>query len=155
MNILGGNAAGILNKLESFKRNIQIFKPGVYFLQETKSRRKGQIKLDDYVVFEFLRKDKGGGGLLTAVHKNLQPVSVSDDTDTEVLVVEGKINDKKKLDLLMAMALKRIMMIWKLKVVKLLELLFALSWMLTANLDLALYQVHLENNLKMEKCLKG
>ena len=51
--------------------------------------------MDDYVVFEFLRKDKGGGGLLTAVHKNLQPVSVSDDTDTEVLGVEGKINDKK------------------------------------------------------------
>ena len=51
--------------------------------------------MDDYVVFEFLRKDKGGGGLLTAVHKNLQPVSVSDDTDTEVLGVECKINDKK------------------------------------------------------------
>ena len=60
MYIIGNNAAGILNKVESFKQNIQTFSPGVYFLQETKSRRKGQIKLENYVVFEYIRKDKGG-----------------------------------------------------------------------------------------------
>ena len=47
------------------------------------------------MVFEYLRKDKGGGGLLTAVHKNLHPVSVSEDTDTEILVVQGDINNEK------------------------------------------------------------
>ena len=95
MNILGSNAAGVLNKIESLKRNIQIFTPGVNFLQETKAKIKDQIKLDDYVVFEYLRKDKGGGGLLTAVQKNLHPVSVSEDTDTEILVVQGDINNEK------------------------------------------------------------
>ena len=95
MYILGNNAAGILNKVESFKQNIKTFLPGAYLVQETKSRRKGQIKLENYVIFEYIRKNKGGGGLLTAVHKNLKPVSVSEDTDTEVLVVQGQINNKK------------------------------------------------------------
>ena len=95
MYILGNNCAGLLNKVESFSEIINKFKPGVFFVQESKVRRKNQIKLNDYVVFEYLRKDKGGGGLLTAVHKSLNPVSVSEDDDTEVLVVQGVINDKK------------------------------------------------------------
>ena len=28
------------------------------------------------------------------MHKNLKPVSVSDETDVEILVVQGKINNK-------------------------------------------------------------
>ena len=94
MNILGNNAAGILNKLESFKRNVDKFQPSVYFVQETKCRRKNKLKHPDYVIFEHVRKNSAGGGLLTAVHKNLKPVSVSDETEVEILVVEGKINDK-------------------------------------------------------------
>ena len=94
MNILGNNAAGILNKLESFKRNIIKFQPSVFFVQETKCRRKNKFKHPDYVIFEHVRKNSGGGGLLTAIHKNLKPVSVSEETDVEILTVEGKINDK-------------------------------------------------------------
>ena len=71
MVFLGSNAAGLLNKLESFKRNISVFNPGVFFIQESKTKRKNKVKIDDYVVFEQIRKDSGGGGLLTAVHKNL------------------------------------------------------------------------------------
>ena len=40
MNIMGNNAAGILNKLDSFKENVRKFSPGVYFFQETKSKIK-------------------------------------------------------------------------------------------------------------------
>ena len=43
----------------------------------------------------MIRKDKGGGGLLTAVHKTLKPVSVSEEDDTEILVVQGIVNDSK------------------------------------------------------------
>ena len=83
MCILGTNAAGILNKTDSFKRNISNFNPGVFFIQESKVPRKGKIKLSDYVIFERVRKVCGGGGLLTAVHENLNPVSVGDDSEKE------------------------------------------------------------------------
>ena len=94
MNILGNNAAGILNKLESFNRNIDKFLPGVFFVQETKCMRKNKVKHPDYVMFEHVRKERGGGGLLTAVHKNLKPVSVSDENEVEILVVQGTVNNE-------------------------------------------------------------
>ena len=96
MVFLGSNAAGLLNKMESFKRNISVFNPGVFFIQESKTRRKSKVKLDNYVIFEQIRKDSGGGGLLTAVHKNFEPVSVGDGKDAEeVLVVEAKLGINK------------------------------------------------------------
>ena len=97
MTFLGTNSAGLLNKIKSFKRNIQLFKPGAVFIQESKTKRKNKIKLDDYVIFEKIRKKSGGGGLLTAVHKNLEPVSVSSDEneDDEILVVEAKLQTQK------------------------------------------------------------
>ena len=94
MNIVGNNAAGILNKLTSLEMNLKTFQPAVYFVQETKCRRKNKVSHPDYIVFEHIRKKSGGGGLLTAVHKNLKPVSVSDEDETEILVVEGKIQNK-------------------------------------------------------------
>ena len=51
MYILGSNAAGLLNKKESFSRNLSRFIPAAYFVQETKVPRKGKIKNSDYVFF--------------------------------------------------------------------------------------------------------
>ena len=95
MFFLGANAAGILNKTESFYRNIRLFNPAVFFLQETKTRFRNKIKYPNYTFFEYIRKNSGGGGLLTAVHNNLHPVQVSNDEDVEVLVVEGRLDDIK------------------------------------------------------------
>ena len=95
MTIIGNNSAGILNKLESFHRNIENVKPGAYFIQESKCRIKNKVKHDEYVMFEYIRKHSGGGGLLTAVHKSLNPISVSEDTEDEVLVVQGNIGMNK------------------------------------------------------------
>ena len=95
MTILGTNSAGLLNKKESFFRTIETFQPAVFFVQETKAKRKKKRKMKDYVTFEHIRKDKGGGGLLTAVHRNLAPVSVTSNDETEILVVEAKTGDTK------------------------------------------------------------
>ena len=92
---MGANSAGLLNKKESFERNLNLFLPGVFFVQETKLRRKNKIKHPNYLIFEYLRENNSGGGLLTAVHKSLLPVSVSNDTEEEVLVVEATIGEAK------------------------------------------------------------
>ena len=73
-----------------------MFLPSVFFVQESKLTRKSKVKIDDYVIFEKIRKERGGGGLLTAVHRSLNPVSVSEDEDDEILVVEGKFNNSTR-----------------------------------------------------------
>ena len=95
MFILGANAAGLFNKRESFLRNISLFNPGVFFIQESKARIKNKIVMNDYITFELLRNNSGGGGLLTAVHKSLNPVSIICDDDEELLIVEAKLAQSK------------------------------------------------------------
>ena len=51
MNLVGNNAAGILNKLKSLEMNLKTFKPAVYFVQETKCRRKNKVSHPDYIIF--------------------------------------------------------------------------------------------------------
>ena len=60
MTFLGSNAAGILNKVNSLKRNIEHFKPGAIFIQESKTKRKNKVKLDEYVIFEKIREKSSG-----------------------------------------------------------------------------------------------
>ena len=95
MIILGTNAAGIMNKKDSFERNIDLFKPAAFFLQETKTKSKNKLKVKDYTVFEYVRKNRGGGGLMTVVHNNLNPVSIGNETDDEVIVVEAELGENK------------------------------------------------------------
>ena len=98
MFILGGNSAGLANKKESFLRNISLFKPAAYFVQETKVNKKNKIQVDDYIIFENIRSKTTGGGILTAVHKALNPINVCDDDveGEEILVVEAKISNNRQ-----------------------------------------------------------
>ena len=96
MFILGGNSAGLVNKRESFLRNISLFKPVAYLIQESKVSRKNKIMVDDYAIFELIRTNTAGGGLLTAVHKSLKPVNVSEEVEgEEILVIEANFGQKK------------------------------------------------------------
>ena len=46
--------------------------------------------MNDYAIFEHIRNNTAGGGLLTAVHKSLNPISVSEEIEgEEILVVEA------------------------------------------------------------------
>ena len=73
------------------KKNINFFQPLAITLQETKLRRMGTMKLPGYQVFEKVRNGLGGG-LLTAVEENLEPVLISTGKkeDSEILVVQCK-----------------------------------------------------------------
>ena len=68
--ILGNNLAGLISKQDSFNQCLSSLSLLVFFAQECKTSRKNKIKVDEYVMFEKIRKDKGGGGLMTAIHKS-------------------------------------------------------------------------------------
>ena len=91
--ILGSNCNGIKNKQESLKNSINVFKPSIVTLQETKARKTGSVKLKGYQVFEKIRSGGSGGGLLTAIDKNLTPVLVSTgkEDNSELLTVQVKV----------------------------------------------------------------
>ena len=93
--IFGSNANGILGKKESLISNINQLTPSVFFIQETKVSRKGQVKIENYDIFEVVRPNcPTGGSILTGVHKSLHPVFISGgEDDLEILVIEGKIGN--------------------------------------------------------------
>ena len=85
--IIGNNCAGLTGKIESLKRTIEVFAPGVIMMQETKLKKQGKIKLKGYVIFEKYREHFNGGGLMSAVHENLNPILIADE-NSEFLVVD-------------------------------------------------------------------
>ena len=90
--ILGNNANGLKAKIRSLKTNIEYFKkPSWITIQETKLRQKNLIKIEGYRIFEKQRIGFGGG-VLTAVAEELEPVLISDgEEENEILVVQSKV----------------------------------------------------------------
>ena len=82
LTIFGTNSNGILGKKDSLLANIKKFQPGAFLLQETKVSRKGQLKVQNYEIFEVVRPNcPMGGSILTGVHKNFHPVFISGGED--------------------------------------------------------------------------
>ena len=75
------------------------FLPGVAMFQETKLYKKGQITLKNYCSFESIREKGQGGGLLTMVHENFEPVCIpiqnSSKMSENVLVVEANLGNSR------------------------------------------------------------
>ena len=93
---MGSNAAGLSSKMESFEHIVNLVKPSIFFLQETKMRREGKIKTDkigNFQIYELIRNSKLGGGLAIGARDELEPALISEGNDvTEILVVEVKLN---------------------------------------------------------------
>ena len=89
----GNNINGMWSKRESLIKNIHNFQIGVFNLQETKVSEKGKLRIPNYVIFELLRENKGGGSLMIGVHTNLDPVLIFEDSFLEIMVVQIKINN--------------------------------------------------------------
>ena len=65
-----------------FKKVLSELKPSVFFVEETKLKDVGKIKLNDYIIFEKVRKNRdGGGGLALGCLKELQPIWVKEGDD--------------------------------------------------------------------------
>ena len=89
---MGTNSAGLKAKKDSLLENMKLFGyPSVITVQETKLRKCGSIKLENYQIFEKNRPGFGGG-LLTAVDQSLEPVLIEAASESsEILVVQCKI----------------------------------------------------------------
>jgi hypothetical protein len=87
---MGINAAGLGSKLFSFKKVLNDLKPSVFFIEETKYKDAGKLKLDDYLIFEKVRKSKiNGGGLAIGCLRELNPVWVREgEGEVETLSVD-------------------------------------------------------------------
>ena len=89
--VTGTNANGLRTKRESFLYLLANDSPQVVMVQETKAKRKNQLKAQGYELFEKVRTGKDGGGIMIGVRKDIDstPVIVSnDDEDVEILTVE-------------------------------------------------------------------
>ena len=95
LKIFSTNGAGVVGgKLKSLKAALRQTNANLVTLQETHSKRKGKILIDDHIVFEAIRKAKGGGTLI-AGHKDLNPkLIVQYEEEFELLVVEIELKDK-------------------------------------------------------------
>ena len=56
--IMGANSAGLSSKKKSFESIIDNRKPSIFFLQETKMKRQGKIKIEGYQIYELVRSEK-------------------------------------------------------------------------------------------------
>ena len=89
LRFMGVNSAGLKSKFTTFKKVLSELKPSVFFIQETKFKTEGKLKLDNYLVFELLRKSKEGGGLAIGCEPNLKPAWVREgDDDVEALSID-------------------------------------------------------------------
>ena len=93
--IFSNNVAGLKNKIKSLKSEIKNVNASLFTLQESHFRKKGNIKMENYEIFEAIRKKQKGGSLIGA-HKALNPILISEySEDFELLVVEIQIINKE------------------------------------------------------------
>ena len=94
LNMMSANAAQLKGKLNSFKNELKISNSAIFTLQECHYATKGKVQIEDFEVFEAIRKKVKGGSMI-GVHKALNPVLIEEySSDFELLVVEIKIANK-------------------------------------------------------------
>ena len=67
----------------------------MFTIQETHFSKKGKVIIDDFDIFEAIRKGKEKGGTMIGAHKGPKPVLISEHNDPyEVLVIEIEVANK-------------------------------------------------------------
>ena len=70
LNVFTANAAGLKNRVPSLKSELQHLGSGIFTLQETHYKKKGKLNIENWEIFEAIRK-KDFGGTMIGVHKAL------------------------------------------------------------------------------------
>ena len=93
--IFSTNAAGLKKKVHSLKNEIKKSNAAVFTIQESHYNKKGKLKIENFEIFEAIRKKQSGGSLIGA-HKALNPILISEySEDFELIVIEIKIKNKE------------------------------------------------------------
>ena len=93
---LGVNAAGLKPKLFTFKKVLLDLQPSVFFVQESKFKEDGKLKIENYVIFDLVRDSREGGGLVLGCVKELKPVLVrKGNEDVEAMSVDIFVKSMK------------------------------------------------------------
>ena len=96
LTIVGTNSAGLTSKKESFFSLVNILNPSIITVQETKHTKIKNLKIPGYQNFERIRNGKSGGGLLTCIIEDLNPVLINTaNEDIELMTVEVNIGSEK------------------------------------------------------------
>jgi exonuclease III len=92
--VLTVNAAGLRHKAADLKNKIKFFNSAIFTVQETHFAKKGKFQMENFVIFEAIRKSKKKGGSMLGVHMDLNPVLVKEYSETfELIVVETTIGN--------------------------------------------------------------
>ena len=97
MRFMGVNASGLGSKLSTFRKVLSDLRPSVFFVEETKFKDEGRLKVNNYVIFEHVRETRdGGGGIALGCIKELNPVLISKGSDgVEAMSVEIFVKSMK------------------------------------------------------------
>ena len=94
--MLHTNAADLKHKTEDLKNKLKFFKTKMFSINETHYKKKGHFKLDNFIIFESIRKNKEKGGTLLGIHNGLNPVLIEEYSETfELIVTEINVENKK------------------------------------------------------------
>ena len=93
--IISANAAQLKGKISSFKSELKKANAGIFTMQESHYVTKGKLKIEDFQIFEAIRR-KAKGGTIIGAHKGLNPCLIEEyDNDFELLVIEIKLTNKE------------------------------------------------------------
>ena len=90
--MFSANADGMNRKGHSLKHEIKESQSSIFTIQETKYKKKGRFRVDEFIIFESIRKNKEKGGTMLGIHQSLEPVLIEEYDETfELLVAEFKV----------------------------------------------------------------
>ena len=91
--MFSNNCNGANNKIEAIKAQIKHTEATIFNLQETHYSKKGKIKIENFQIYEAIRKKEHGSML--GVHVSHKPVLISEYSDMfELLVVQIEVDKK-------------------------------------------------------------
>ena len=69
LSIFSANADGLYGKTSNLKYQIKESNAHIFTVQETKYRKKGKFSMEEFDIFESIRKNKEKGGTMLGIHK--------------------------------------------------------------------------------------